>query len=48
MNKTEVMKTLKAAGSESARKTYARYGITCVQRMLHTIRGKNRSQAPHR
>ncbi len=28
MNKTEVMKILKAAGNESARKTYARHGIT--------------------
>ncbi len=28
MNKTEVMKKLKAAGSESTRKTYARHGIT--------------------
>ena len=28
MNKSEVMKTLKAAGNESARKTYTRHGIT--------------------
>ena len=28
MNKTEVMKKLKAAGNESARKTYARHGVT--------------------